>query len=303
MSTYGLRIFALKMAKEEKKRRQFLQKLLNPYLVMIIDEETFEEQTQIRFSRLKMIFVGLLMIGVLGTLIFSTIAFTPLKEYIPGYDSSELRKKAVQNLFLTDSLITLYNQNIQYLNSVRKVLSEDISFEESQLSVEQLENQNLAVPSFTEPILEDSLLRAFVSQQDKYNPLISDKVEINSYLFPPALGPISQPFDLKESHFAVDIVVKENTPIKAIADGTVIFSEWTAETGYVIILEHSSGILSVYKHNASLTKKQGDSVLSGEVIATAGNTGELSTGFHLHFELWMDGYPMNPENFFNFSEE
>lgn len=303
MSTYGLRIFALKMAKEEKKRRQFLQKLLNPYLVMIIDEETFEEQTQIRFSRLKMIFVGLLMIGVLGTLIFSTIAFTPLKEYIPGYDSSELRKKAVQNLFLTDSLITLYNQNIQYLNSVRKVLSEDISFDESQLSVEQLENQNLAVPSFTEPILEDSLLRAFVSQQDKYNPLISDKVEINSYLFPPALGPISQPFDLKESHFAVDIVVKENTPIKAIADGTVIFSEWTAETGYVLILEHSLGILSVYKHNASLTKKQGDSVLSGEVIATAGNTGELSTGFHLHFELWMDGYPMNPENFFNFSEE
>ena len=303
MSTYGLRIFALKMAKEEKKRRQFLQKLLNPYLVMIIDEETFEEQTQIRFSRLKMIFVGLLMIGVLGTLIFSTIAFTPLKEYIPGYDSSELRKKAVQNLFLTDSLITLYNQNIQYLNSVRKVLSEDISFEESQLSVEQLENQNLAVPSFTEPILEDSLLRAFVSQQDKYNPLISDKVEINSYLFPPALGPISQPFDLKESHFAVDIVLKENTLIKAIADGTVIFSEWTAETGYVLILEHSSGILSVYKHNASLTKKQGDSVLSGEVVATAGNTGELSTGFHLHFELWMDGYPMNPENFFNFSEE
>jgi len=291
------------MAKEEKKRRQFLQKLLNPYLVMIIDEETFEEQTQIRFSRLKMIFVGLLMIGVLGTLIFSTIAFTPLKEYIPGYDSSELRKKAVQNLFLADSLITLYNQNIQYLNSVRKVLSEDISFEESQLSVEQLENQNLAAPSFTEPILEDSLLRAFVSQQDKYNPLISDKVEINSYLFPPALGPISQPFDLKESHFAVDIVVKESTPIKAIADGTVIFSEWTAETGYVIILEHSLGILSVYKHNASLTKKQGDSVLSGEVIATAGNTGELSTGFHLHFELWMDGYPMNPENFFNFSEE
>jgi len=303
LSTYGLRIFALKMAKEEKKRRQFLQKLLNPYLVMIIDEETFEEQTQIRFSRLKMIFVGLLMIGVLGTLIFSTIAFTPLKEYIPGYDSSELRKKAVQNLFLADSLITLYNQNIQYLNSVRKVLSEDISFEESQLSVEQLENQNLAAPSFTEPILEDSLLRAFVSQQDKYNPLISDKVEINSYLFPPALGPISQPFDLKESHFAVDIVVKESTPIKAIADGTVIFSEWTAETGYVIILEHSLGILSVYKHNASLTKKQGDSVLSGEVIATAGNTGELSTGFHLHFELWMDGYPMNPENFFNFSEE
>ena len=157
------------------------------------------------------------MIGVLGTLIFSTIAFTPLKEYIPGYDSSELRKKAVQNLFLTDSLITLYNQNIQYLNSVRKVLSEDISFEESQLSVEQLENQNLAVPSFTEPILEDSLLRAFVSQQDKYNPLISDKVEINSYLFPPALEiPFNRHFyqyipprSLEEIDTELDAVTKD----------------------------------------------------------------------------------------------
>ena len=291
------------MAKEEKKIRRLLRKLLNPYLVMIIDEETFEEQTQIRLSRLKMILVGFFLIGVLGTLFFSVIAYTPLKEYIPGYDSSELRKKAVQNLFLTDSLITLYNQNIQYLNSVRKVISEDISFVYLDFSTEELESQNQGAPSFIQPILEDSLLRAFVFQQDKYNPAIIDKAQTNNYLFPPALGPISQPFDLEASHYAVDIVVEENTPIMAIADGTVIFSEWTAETGFVIILEHSLGMLSVYKHNATLTKKQGESVLSGEVIATAGNTGELSTGFHLHFELWMDGYPMNPENFFNFSEE
>jgi murein DD-endopeptidase MepM/ murein hydrolase activator NlpD len=291
------------MAQQEKKRKQFFQRLLNPYLVMIIDEETFQEQTQIRFSRLKMIFVGVLLFGLFGGFFFSMIAYTPIKEYIPGYDSSELRKKALQNLFLTDSLITLYNQNIQYLNSVRKALSDDISFEEPEFSLVEFENQNQDTTSFTSPILEDSLLRAFVSRQDKYNPIVTDKVEINSLLFPPVTGPISQPFDIEESHYAVDIVVKENTPIKAIADGTVIFSEWTAETGFVIILEHSFGVLSIYKHNATLAKKQGDAVLSGEVIATAGNTGELSTGFHLHFELWIDGYPMNPENFFNFSEE
>jgi murein DD-endopeptidase MepM/ murein hydrolase activator NlpD len=291
------------MAQQEKKRKQFFQRLLNPYLVMIIDEETFEEQTQIRFSRLKMIFVGVLLFGLFGGFFFSMIAYTPIKEYIPGYDSSELRKKALQNLFLTDSLITLYNQNIQYLNSVRKALSDDISFEEPEFSLVEFENQNQDTTSFTSPILEDSLLRAFVSRQDKYNPIVTDKVEINSLLFPPVTGPISQPFDIEESHYAVDIVVKENTPIKAIADGTVIFSEWTAETGFVIILEHSFGVLSIYKHNATLAKKQGDAVLSGEVIATVGNTGELSTGFHLHFELWIDGYPMNPENFFNFSEE
>lgn len=291
------------MAQEEKKRKRILRKLLNPYLVMIIDEESFEEQIQVRISRLKMIFVGVFFLGVFSTLVFSTIAYTPLKEYIPGYDSSELRKKAVKNLFLTDSLISLYNQNIQYLDAVRGVLTEDLSFEDLELSEELLDSERVETPVFTEPILEDSLLRAFVSQEDKYSPTTTNESEVKTFLLPPALGPISQPFNLNEEHYAVDIVLEENTPIKAIADGRVIFSEWTAQTGYVIILEHDLGLLSVYKHNASLTKKQGDAVLAGEVIANAGNTGELSTGFHLHFELWMDSYPMNPENFFNFSKQ
>lgn len=291
------------MAQEEKKGKRILRKLLNPYLVMIIDEETFEEQTQVRISRLKMILLGIFFVGVFSTLVFSTIVYTPLKEYIPGYDSSELRKKAVQNLFLTDSLISLYNQNIQYLNAVRAVLSEDLSFEDAELSEEVLDSEAIGTTEFTAPILEDSLLRAFVSQQDKYSPTSTADSEIKTFLLPPALGPISQAFNLDEEHYAVDIVLEENTPIKAIADGRVIFSEWTAQTGYVIILEHNLGLLSVYKHNSSLTKKQGDTVLTGEVIATAGNTGEFSTGFHLHFELWIDSYPMNPENFFNFSKE
>ena len=153
----------------------------------------------------------------------------------------------------------------------------------------------------TESVLEDSLLRVFVSQQDKYSPVSRKEIELNTFLFPPVEGQVSQPFDRNKSHYAVDIAVEKNMPIKAIADGTVVFSEWTSETGYVIILEHNFGLLSVYKHNSSLNKRQGDSVLSGEVIATAGNTGEYSTGYHLHFELWMDGYPMDPENFFNFS--
>jgi len=119
-------------------------------------------------------------------------------------------------------------------------------------------------------------------------------------LFPPVSGTISESYDVKSKHYAVDIVVEENTPIKATADGTVIFAEWTAQTGYVILIEHSSGLISVYKHNASLTKSQGDLVKAGEVIATAGNTGELTTGPHLHFELWSDGYPVNPTNFIDF---
>ena len=291
------------MAEKDKKRKKLWEKLIDPYLVMIINEETFEEQTQIRISRLKMILLSLLFLGFFTGIILSIISYTPLKEFIPGYDSSELRKKAVQNLFLTDSLITLYNQNIMYLNSVKKVLTEDISFEESNISEGEIKSQSQSSPFVTLPILEDSLLRAFVSQQDKYSPILNNEFKLNTFLFPPVKGTISQPFDINSSHYAADIAVEENTPVKAIADGTVVFSEWTAQTGFVIILEHNFGLLSVYKHNSSLNKNQGDEVVGGEVIATVGNTGEYSTGFHLHFELWVDGYPMNPENFFNFSKE
>ena len=289
------------MTEKVNKKRKFFQRLRNPYLIMIIDEETFEEMGQIRTSRFKSILVSLLLICTSSVLIFTIISYTSLKEYIPGYDSSEIRAKAIQNLFLTDSLIQLYNQNLKYLNSVKKVLTEDISFKD-QDSLVVIQETSVIKDEFNQQlILEDSLLRVFVSQQDKYSPVSRSEIKLNTFLFPPVNGQISQPFDRDKSHYAIDIAVEKNMPVKAIADGTVIFSEWTSETGYVIILEHNIGLLSVYKHNSSLNKRQGESVISGEVIATAGNTGEYTTGYHLHFELWMDGYPMDPENFFNFS--
>ena len=224
---------------------------------MIIDEETFEEKGQIRTSRLKTILVSFLLICISSGLIFTIISYTPLKEYIPGYDSSEIRAKAIQNLFLTDSLIQLYDQNLKYLNSVKKVLTEDISLEEQSSLKETQKSLSINDELNTEPVLEDSLLRVFVSQQDKYSPVSRKEIELNTFLFPPVKGQVSQPFDRKKSHYAVDIAVEKNMPIKAIADGTVVFSEWTSETGYVIILEHNFGLLSVYKHNSSLNKMQG----------------------------------------------
>ena len=122
-------------------------------------------------------------------------------------------------------------------------------------------------------------------------------------LFPPVKGKVSQKFNVEEKHFGIDIVLKENYPVKAVLDGRIIFSEWTAETGHVIIIKHPKELLSIYKHNSSLTKKQGDLVVAGEVIANAGDTGEFSTGPHLHFELWLSGYPINPIDFIDFSWE
>ena len=291
------------MDQKDRKKRTFLKKLITPYRMVIIHEETFEERIQFKISKLSVLMLSLLSFSAIAGLVYASIAYTSLKEYIPGYDSTELRKQAVQNLFVTDSLITLYNQNLQYLNAIRAVLNEDISFEDPERMDQSLQVENQDAPEFISSIPEDSLLRAFVSQQDKYNPdLSSSNITLETLLLPPAIGPISQGFNTEESHFAVDIVLEANTPIKSIADGRVVFAEWTAQTGYVIIIEHSQGILSVYKHNAALSKEQGDVVQGGEVIALAGNTGELTTGFHLHFELWVEGYPMDPKNFFNFSK-
>ena len=166
------------MNEEEKKSNKLWQKLLAPYLLMVINEETFEERAQIRTSRVKIIIVSLITLILLSGIIFTTISYTPLKEFIPGYDSTELRKKAVQNLFLTDSLITIYDQNIRYLNSVRKVLTEDISYEESKFSEKEIENQNKKkISKLKRRIVEDSLLRAFVYQQDKYSPILSEELK------------------------------------------------------------------------------------------------------------------------------
>ena len=147
----------------------------------------------------------------------------------------------------------------------------------------------------------DSLLRLEVIQEDKYNVIPNDLSKVKYLLYPPAIGPISQAYDAENKHFAVDIALKEYDPVMAVANGTVIFSEWTIETGYVIIVKHDYGLLSVYKHNSSLEKTQGDLVKAGEVIAKAGNTGEFSTGWHLHFELWIDGYSVDPSDFIDFS--
>lgn len=290
------------MSKKNKSSNKIIKKLTSRYRMLVVNEETFEEQFQFRLSRLNVIIVSIFLFSIFSVGLFFTIAYTPLREYIPGYDSSEIRKNAIENLFITDSLINIYEKNSRYLNSVKKVLTGE-NLDESFFLNNNLENDSI-VENFSELIKgnkADSILRKIVDEEDKYN--IDQNFLLNSkgFLNSPAKGPISQGFNIKDEHFAVDIVLKENYPIKSIADGTVIFSEWTSQTGYVIIIIHNYGLMSVYKHNSSLSKKQGELVLAGEVIAAAGNTGEYSTGWHLHFELWLDGYPMDPEQFLNFN--
>lgn len=290
------------MGKEPKKRGKLKQKLLNKYRLVVLNEETYEEQLYFRLTRLNVMIISILLISIFVTGTVLLIASTPLKEFIPGYSSTAMRAQAAENAIKLDSLNRAYDQSIRYLNSIQQVLVGDLKFDElneSPITLDSFSKRPKAIVSMS---IDDSLLRAMVDQEDKYNFQGGSKSKINFVLFPPAQGDLSQTYDPTNKHYAVDIVLKENAPIKAVADGTVIFSEWTAGTGHVIIIEHPFGLISAYKHNASLSKQQGDYVVAGEVIASAGNTGELSTGWHLHFELWSDGYPMNPESFIDFSK-
>jgi murein DD-endopeptidase MepM/ murein hydrolase activator NlpD len=289
------------MSDKKKKPRRFTKKLLNKYRLVILNEDTFEERISLKLTRLNVfVLISLLSIFlIVATTIL--IAFTPLREYIPGYSSTELKKRATELNYKTDSLQQVIAINEQYFSSIKKVLYGEVSTVDfNRDSIIEATKTEAKYINLT-PIKEDSILREKVKKEDKYNLFESAKINSSFILFPPVKGAISQEYNAKERHYAVDIVTKKDTPVKATADGTVIFSEWTTEAGYVIILEHTQGLISVYKHNSFLTKSQGDLVLSGEVIAKTGNTGELTTGPHLHFELWSDGYPINPTNFIDFN--
>ncbi|WP_100614457.1 M23 family metallopeptidase [Confluentibacter citreus] len=288
------------MDERKKKPKRLKRKLLDKYRLVVLNEDTFEERISLKLTRLNVFVLVSLsaILLVLATLIL--IAFTPLREYIPGYSSTALKKQATELTFTADSLQQIITMNDKYYESIKKVLQGDVSKvdfnRDSIIQAVKLEVNEVDL----RPNQEDSILREKVDKEDKYNLFESATSGTNFVLFPPVNGTISEPYNLKEKHYAVDLVVAKNTPIKATADGSVIFAEWTAETGYVIILEHSQGLLSVYKHNGSLTKTQGDLVKAGEVIATSGNTGDYTTGPHLHFELWNNGYPINPTNFIDF---
>jgi murein DD-endopeptidase MepM/ murein hydrolase activator NlpD len=286
---------------KKKRRKEIKRKLLHKYRLVILNENTFEEKISFKLNRLNVFVTGTLVAIALIALTTLLIAFTPLREYIPGYSSTALKRQATVLTYKTDSLVNALNYTNRYLENIRNVLTGEV--QTSQITSDSIFEGLKIDPSQVDlnPIREDSLLRAQVALEDKYNLFEQPTFDGSVLLFTPLTGSISQAYDPDHQHFAVDIVAPRDTPVKAVANGTVIFSEWTAATGYVVIVDHQQGLLSVYKHNGSLTREQGAVVRAGEVIATVGNTGELTTGPHLHFELWKDGNPVNPMNYIDFN--
>lgn len=288
---------------DESNKNKWYYKLRDKYRLVVMNDTTFEERISFRLTRLN-VFIALgtlsIVLIILTTLL---IAFTPLKEYIPGYTDVGLQQKVYNLSAKADSLETAFRQQGVYMRNIRNILEgrpmNDTIVEEQTVPI----NYDSLV---LEPSMEDSILRAQYENQNRFDLYFDDEGELYSdnpldiNYFTPLKGIVTSNFSIAEKHYGVDIVAKKNETIKATLDGTVIFADWTVKTGHVIAIQHHKNIISVYKHNSALLKKSGTFVKAGDPIAIIGESGELTTGPHLHFELWHNGTPVNPLNYMTF---
>ena len=283
----------------KKKKHTLIDKLSERFHVLLVNEKTLEKRKLFSSSSINLAASSLFAFLLLLSTSFILIYITPLKEYFRGYTSIELRENAVENSMKLDSLESLYISQSKYIKSLKDLLSGNISFEDLDQNTENTESNSLEL-EIVKTNLDDSLLRALVDEEDKYNAFDLQGERFTTVLFPPVKGGLSSGFDYESKHYGVDIAMPENSPVHSISEGIVVFAEWTSETGFVIILEHLNGLTSIYKHNSSIIKTQGDRIETGEIIAFTGNTGSLTTGPHLHFELWFRGEPVDPESYIEF---
>tara|TARA_Y100000739_G_scaffold151959_1_gene131049 strand:- start:3597 stop:4463 length:867 start_codon:yes stop_codon:yes gene_type:complete len=287
--------------KKQKQNISFISRLINSYKIVVSNEETFEEKLSFRTNKINVFFVLFLYSILLIVFTISIVFFTQLREMVPGYSSTDLLNQAIYLTKKTDSLENELELNNKFYKSIESVLSgraDEIIYKDTLVLDNNLEDSEQQAVF---PNSEDSILRRYVENEDKFNLTKNELVIENKMFVSPIKGEITQQFDPSNNHFALDLSADVGTPVKAVLDGKIIFSEWSVDTGYVLIVDHGDNIISVYKHNSKSLKEQNIFVKAGEVIAYSGNQGDLSTGPHLHFELWKNGTPINPEPLFNFN--
>lgn len=270
--------------------------------MVIMNDETLEEKASFNLRPLNVfVFTGIAII-LLITITTFIIAFTGLREYIPGYADLKTQRRVYNLVLKTDSMEKAISARDAYIENIRNVINGNIQKTDTSRKGSQVNKYDTIhhLPKSD----QDAELRKEIESQDQFSLAegsASIRNSIKSFLFfPPLKGTVTSRFDPIEKHYGIDIVSDPNEAIKATLDGTVIMSNFTSETGYVIAIQHSNNLISFYKHNSALLKKTGDFVKAGEVIAIIGNSGELSQGPHLHFELWFNGTPLDPMQFVAF---
>lgn len=283
---------------KKKRHKAFWSNIKFKYKLTIINENTLEEVVGLRVSKLNGISVLLSVLTVLFLVASVIIAFTPLRNYLPGYMNSEIRAQVVENALRVDSLQQLVDRQNLYIMNIQDIFSGTIR-------VDTVHNMD----SLT-TVREDSLMERTQREAEFRKHMKKQKNIIDKHYSPPGhrrmifyrptRGMITEKFDADRKHYGTDIAANPGESVLATLDGTVILSTYTAETGYVIEVQHNQDFISVYKHCSSLLKREGDTVQAGEAIALVGNSGQLTTGPHLHFELWHKGRAVNPEQYIVF---
>jgi murein DD-endopeptidase MepM/ murein hydrolase activator NlpD len=282
------------MAKNDKKKRNWRDK----YRFSVINDTTFEQVWKIKLTQynafLLISFLIIFIVGITSLL----IAFTNLKEFIPGYPDVTMRRNILLSAIRLDSLSDELALRDKYFANLNAIISGKKPVE---IFARQDSTKNYKSIKF-KTSSEDSALRAKVEKEERYNLTLGPSTPVSVvslaslHFFPPVKGIISGKYDVATKHFGTDIVTKPKALVSAALDGTIIFTGWTMETGFVIEVQHPNNIVSVYKHNANLLKETGDLVRAGEAISIVGDSGELYTsGPHLHFEIWYKGSPLDPE--------
>ena len=290
------------MAENKNNRWKILtDQLKNKYRLVILNDETFAEKFAFRLSPLGLIItIGTITI-LMTTLVISIIAFTPIREYIPGYGNVTERKEILNLTVKTDSLEDILKARDWYMKNLVDVFSGNV---EGKTDKPSKDTSGKYQKVNVKPSEKDLQFRKEVENEPaslKFAEATVKKNALSNYLFfSPVKGIITESFNAAEEHYGVDVVSKKDALIKSTLDGTVIYSGFTPEDGHVIQIQHDNNLISVYKHNSSVIKKMGDKVQSGEAISIIGNSGESSKGPHLHFELWHNGLPINPEEFIVF---
>jgi murein DD-endopeptidase MepM/ murein hydrolase activator NlpD len=292
-----------------KAKKTFSDWLSNRYILVVRNEENFAEKTSFSFTYAKIIVFITTISIFLFSLSFYLSSTILAKWFHPAGREMVINKQIIELTAQVDSL----EEQITYRDKALLGISQVIKGNDQFLGAQNSRTDTTA-PKQTEVNTDtitpvDIEIRKEMESRESApsNPVVrnvshtpSNELQ-NIFLFNPLTGGIiTDRFDAKKSHYGVDIVAKKDEPVKAVADGTVIMASWTSDTGHIIAVQHHGNLISVYKHNSVLLKKTGNFVRAGEIISVIGNSGELTSGPHLHFELWHNSNPVNPEIFVSF---
>lgn len=290
--------------RKETGRKKIIRRIRHKMRLVVINDETLEERFSFVLSPLNIFTWGGTVLLLFAFGIVMLIAFTPLRELIPGYLDYRTRRQATYAAIKADSLDVRLQSYQVYVDRLRMVLSDSI-WSDSGGGVSNFRKFELT-EDLRQKSKDDSLFRERVEQEERFN-LQTTEGQLrgpgNILLFAPLQGVVSSEFDAEIKHYGMDIIAPSaDEAVKSVYNGTVIQSSWTTDEGYVLYVQHPHNLVSVYKHNSVLLKKTGDVVKTGEALAIVGNTGELTTGPHLHFEIWLNGVAVNPRNYITFRD-